>query len=274
MLQIPSNEEKRKLIKAFNKDQESYTVLDEVTNCLLPVICCVCDSMPKTPQWSTTVEVPVLRKLLDKAFLHRDLLEEKYPKALLDQYSCSEESLKPFVLSPATFVNHNDEVVICKECLSDLRLNAEKRLKLRHPPKQSIANGYVIGEAPVELTDLNDCELSLISRVRTHSQTWMFRGGCHQQIKGWHSFFKNRPGHNVANLANLTESGLKGSILVVLCGPFTTTQKAMCWDHVNVNPELVCRAWQWLINNNFRYKDEVVPNVNDIPIPQLISETM
>ena len=76
MLQIPSNEEKRKLIKAFNKDQESYTVLDEVTNCLLPVICCVCDSMPKTPQWSTTVEVPVLRKLLDKAFLHRDLLDE------------------------------------------------------------------------------------------------------------------------------------------------------------------------------------------------------
>ncbi len=30
MLQIPSDEEKRKLIKAFNKDQESYTVLDEV----------------------------------------------------------------------------------------------------------------------------------------------------------------------------------------------------------------------------------------------------
>ena len=58
-------------------------------------------------------------------------------------------------------------------------------------PKAAVANGYVIGDPPMELSSLNDVELSLISRARIYCQSWIFFGGCHQHIKGWHTFFKN-----------------------------------------------------------------------------------
>jgi hypothetical protein len=31
-------------------------------------------------------------------------------------------------------------------------------------------------------------------------------------------------------------------------------------------------AWMWLKANNFRYKDDVIPHVDDIPLPQIIEE--
>jgi hypothetical protein len=91
-------------------------------------------------------------------------------------------------------------------------------------------------------------------------------------IKGWHTFFKNRSTDNVGNLTMLTESGLKGLILVVLCGPFTSTQKALILKQIHIDPRKVVVAWMWLKANNFRYKDDVIPHVDDIPLPQIIEE--
>ena len=112
----------------------------------------------------------------------------------------------------------------------------------RYPPKAAIANGYVIGDAPMELSSLNDVELSLVSRVCIYCQSWIFFGGCHQHIKGWHTFFKNRPSDNVGNLMQLTDGGTKGLILVVLCGPFTMTQKALTLKKTAVDPTKVIKA--------------------------------
>jgi hypothetical protein len=70
----------------------------------------------------------------------------------------------------------------------------------------------------------------------------------------------------------LTESGLKGLILVVLCGPFTSTQKALILKQIHIDPRKVVVAWMWLKANNFRYKDDVIPHVDDIPLPQIIEE--
>ena len=206
--------------------------------------------------------------------MHRSLFGELYPTALLGQYTASHNELKSYVLSPATFVNHMNEAIICKDCLSELEKITKKRSNRRHPPKQGIANGYIIGDAPVELTKLNDVELSLISRARTYCQTWMFFAGCHQHIKGWHTFFKNRPSHNVGNLTMLTDSGHKGVIMVFLCGPFTTTQKALSMKQMAVDPQKVVAAWIWLKANNFRYKDDEIPSVDNIPLPKVIEENL
>ena len=149
-----------------------------------------------------------------------------YPASLLSQYSVNHKDLKSFVLSPEMYVNSQNEVLVCKQCVSELRYSSEKRSH-RFPPKAAIANGSVIGDPPMELSSLNDMELSLISRARIYCQSWIFFGDCHQHIKGWHTFFKNRPSDNVGNLMQLTDAGTKGLILVVLCGPFTTTQKAL-----------------------------------------------
>ena len=275
LLQVPTREQKDAMIRAFLKDEESYTVFDDESGEFSPVICCVCDSIPKKPQWSTTIDVLKLAQLLKKCNMQQsDLLDDYYTESLLEQYTARHPDLEEFLLSPETYVNGNNEALICKDCLEELNLISERRADRRHPPKQAIANGYVIGRAPVELIQLNDVEISLISRVRTYCQSWIFFGGAHQHIKGWHTFFKNRPADNVANLEMLRESGLKGLVLVVLCGPFTTTQKALAYKSITVDPEKVVKAWVWLKANNFRYSEDEIPNIEDIPVPQIVEENM
>ena len=72
----------------------------------------------------------------------------------------------------------------------------------------------------------------------------------------------------------LTDGGTKGLILVVLCGPFTTTQKALTLKQTAVDPTKIIKAWQWLKENNFHYKDEVIPNIDSIPLPYVVQENM
>jgi hypothetical protein len=272
-LLIPTPEAKKALINRFNDDLASFTIVDRRRNCFVPVICCVCDSIPPKSDWATRCDVTVLESLLIDCNMQRSLLEDLYPSSLLAQYSADHCKLKRFVLSPSTYVDSEEDVVICKECFTELKLeSAKSNVKRRRRPKQSIANGYVIGDAPVCLTDLSQTELTLISRVRTYCQSWVFFGGCHQHIKGWHTFFPNRATENVGNLSMLSESGLKGLILVVLCGPFTSTQKALVLRKVHVDPRKVVAAWSWLKQNNFRYKNDVIPNVDDIPPPRIIEE--
>jgi uncharacterized CHY-type Zn-finger protein len=272
LLAIPTELEAKHLIDGFNRDMATYTVLDGSD--VRPIICAVCDSIPTCPQWATTCNVKDLAALLEGCNMQRRLLGELYPPNLLNQYTAAgHPDLEPYVLSPATFVNEHDEVIICKNCLAELTSETKKAHVIRRKrPKLSIANGYVIGNAPVCLTDLSQTELSLISRTRTYCQSWVFFGGCHQHIKGWHTFFKNRSSENVGDLTMLSESGLKGLILVVLCGPFTATQKALILNKVAVDPLKVVAAWRWLKANNYRFRDDVIPNVDDIAIPKIVEE--
>jgi hypothetical protein len=279
ILQIPTSEEKQKLVDAFVEDLASFTVNDKATGLIRPVICCVCDSIPHHEQWGVFVEMKQAIKLFEKNNLQKSNLHDIYCEPLLAQYTASNSKLKEFVLSPATFVNEKQEVLMCKECYSDMYENIEKHTRKDRvimPPKQAIANGYLIGDAPFDLECLNDVELSLVSKVRIYCQSWIFYGGCHQHIKGWHTFFKNRTTENVANLMQLTENNDSESaiILVVLCGPFTSTQRALTLDKTAVCPYKVIAAWEWLRENNFRYKDMTIPNIDDIPIPHVICEEM
>jgi hypothetical protein len=274
VLEVPTEDMKKKMVRAFLADEESFTIFDEASGVFRPVICCVCDSIPTKPQWSTTIHVKKLKSLLRKCKMEQSELAGYYPPSLLRQYTAAHEQLHPFVLSPVTHINTEDQVLICKDCLAELNKLSGFRAHQRHPPKESIANGYVIGNAPVELTDLNDVELTLISRVRTYYQSWVFFGGKHSIIKGFNTFFKNRPGDNVSNLTMLSSSGMKGIILVALCGPFTTTQKALTYGKVAVDPLKVVMAWQWLKDNNFRYKDDEIPHIDSVPLPQIIEEGM
>ena len=278
-LRIPSQEEKDDIVTAFIKDLESYTVKNEAAGTFEAAICCVCDSMPKKAQSSIFVDISDAASLFDMADMHGKRLTDEfmYPSELINQYRTNHIELEMFVLSPFSFINNKDEILICKDCYSDLKANKKKKKKVRRPPKESIANCYVIGDAPFEMKDLNEVELSLLSRVRLFCQSWTFFGGCHKHIKGWHTFFKNRNCDNVGNLMQLIDSDdnvVKCVLLVVLCGPFTSTQKAMTMQRTAVNPLKVVRAWKWIIINNFNYKDEVIPHIDSIPTPTVIHENL
>jgi len=40
-----------------------------------------------------------------------------YPVSLLSQYPVNHKDLKSFLLSPETYVNAQNEVLVCKQCL-------------------------------------------------------------------------------------------------------------------------------------------------------------
>ena len=269
-LKIPWPTEILNINNKFVDDLSSFTTYDEKSAKFHPTICCVCDSLPKCPQWSCFVPIKEAVALFQKSGMESKRVEHLYPSVLLSQYSISQyPELQPFILSPASYINDKNEILFCNQCYSDLLRNKKKR-KIGYPPEQAIANGYIIGEAPNVLSELNPVEMAIICRARIYCQSWVFFAGCHEHIKGWHTFFNNRPSHNIGNLMQLADAGMDKIILVVLCGPFTTTQKAITMKSTFVNPRKVIAAWHWLKANNIRYKDDVIPDV--IPLPQIVYE--
>ena len=272
VLDIPSLEERSAIEKEFSRDLESFSIYDESKDEFLPVICCVCDSMPHHANWHALVPVNGLAPLLKKCKCDKASVAGMYPDALINDYTCTDSRLKEFVLSPATYITDEDEAVVCNSCFEHLVTNSKLQFKSRCPPSEAIINGYLIGQAPKELTELNPVELALISRVRIYSQSWIFFAGCHQHIKGWHTCLKNELERHVATVQALQESGFQRTILVALCGPFTSTQRAMTLKKTAVDPDKVVKAWKWLKENNHRYKDDVIPSRDDIPVPIILDE--
>ncbi len=271
-LALPTEEDTNRIAKAFLSDLESFTVTDEVTKQIKPVICCVCDSIPTRAQWSTSVDIKEFKKLCENGKLRKTDSPKIYGNEIRNQYTAKDNRLKDFILSPETHVNSRDEVLLCKKCLFELRTNSKIQKDRRRPPTESIIQGYMIGDAPDVLSNLNPVELSLVTKTVTECQSWIFFAGSHQIIKGWHTFFKGRPGENVGNLTLMTKSGWKGHILVVMCGPFTSEQALRTRAKTSVDPQKVIAAWVWLKANNFRYKDVTIPNIDDIPLPYLLDD--
>ncbi len=271
-LRIPTSEDINRIVKSFVLDLKSFTVTDEVSKQIKPVICSICDSIPTKAQWSTFVHINEFINLCHYGKLRKDDSPKVYTAELRNQYTARDLRLKDFVLSPETYVNSRHEVLLCKECLSELRSNRKRKSTRRRSPTESIIQGYMIGDAPDVLSKMNPVELSLITKTVTQCQSWIFFAGSHQSIKGWHTFFKGRPAANVGNLTLMTESGWKGNILVVMCGPFTNEQALVTRAKTSVDPFKVIAGWVWLKSNNYRYKDVVIPNVDDIPLPYLLDE--
>ena len=275
MLAIPTPQQTRKIAREFAKDLESFTFVDECTQSFQPIVCCICEGLPTSPQWSEWVPLPTFKKLCKSCGLARDNLEKEqvYPNGLLEDYKGNYQDLNTFVLSPKTYVKDN-KVLVCKDCSSHLKETAEKqgRSGCRRPPPSAIASGYLVGEAPPQLKILSETELTLVSGGRIDCQSYVFFAGCHMQIRGWHTIYKNRPAANATNLQQLVGCGLKGTIVVVLCGPFTTTQRALVMQQMQVRPALVIAAFHWLKHNNYLYKDFEVPGEDDILLPIIHDE--
>ena len=144
-LRIPMVAEKGILTKAFIEDLESSTVQDDRTCFFRLVICSACDSIPLEPKWSCFVSAIEMKWLLRRCNMEAASMSALYPASLLSQYSVNHKDLKSFVLSPATYVNSQNEVLVCKQCISELQYSSEKR-SYQFLPKAAIANGYAIGD--------------------------------------------------------------------------------------------------------------------------------
>lgn len=140
---LPSAAQKAVLTKAFIKDLESFTVFDKKSNLFVPVVCCVCDSIPTKGNWSCFVDIDVAADLFRKSNMMASVLTKLklYPLKLVNQYSINCHKLKSFILSPASYINDLDQILMCKQCHSDL-LQTGKKYVVRNkdiylPPVQS-----------------------------------------------------------------------------------------------------------------------------------------
>lgn len=273
-LDLLSKTQRDAIVKRFVKDLESFSVVDSRTNTLHPVICAVCDSIPDSAQWHCFVDMNNAIHMFRNCLLRkRDILNE-YPASLIMQYTANHPALDDFVLSPMTYVNENDEVLVCNSCYKDLQRKSARSRTKAAMPEDAISNNRLVGDAPPVIERLSQAELSIIGMARIYCQSWVFFAGCHQHIKGWHTFYKNRTSETVGNLMQLKDAGMRGSVLVVLCGPFTSSQKAMTLEATNVNPPDVVNALRWLTHNNFKYSKMTIPHVDDIPVPHVIYEDL
>ena len=268
MLDIISTDQLSVLVKRHTDELASFSVCCPETGDLLPVICSVCDSIPHHGHWHTFIPMKKARKLFRRCSISKSSVLEEYDNntVLIEQYTAREEQLHEFVLSPDTFVNENDEVLVCKECANEL----EKRYTNGTRPSEALANNHLIGHAPDVLSVLSIVEASLVGLARIYAQSWVFYAGAHQHIKGWHTFYKGRASQTIGHLMQLNDAGMNGSIVVVLAGPFTSAQKAMTLSQTTVDPLRIIAAFKWLIENNFKFKDESIPHVDDIPLPTIL----
>jgi hypothetical protein len=145
-LQIPTSEDINQIANYFVLDLELFTVTDEVSKQIKPVICSICDS------------------ILTKAMEHDLCLHRGFHQAMS---SWKTFRLRDLVSSPETYVNNRHEVLLCKQCLSKLRSNMERTKSRRRSPAESIIQGYMIGDAPDVLSKMNPVELFLITKTVT-----------------------------------------------------------------------------------------------------------
>ena len=155
--------------------------------------------------------------LSKKLKLGHEHYESKYPADLLSQYGLRHGSppanLSKTLLSPRA-VSLNGFYDCCLECHSFINKENPKL------PKFAIANGFIIGQAPSILYDLNSIERTLVSKVRNVAHVYTFFGGRHKSIRGWHTFFEADVSHTMGTLNRLDEYKMSKTIFVVLTGPF------------------------------------------------------
>ena len=132
------------------------------------------------------------------------------------------------------------------------------------------------------LTDLNEVELAMIAPARTNKHIFSFTAGSHKSIRGWHSLYYNDLDavNGVVNWCNEattrrhqqgeSNDSLGGeenaekklyipTIAVVLCGPFTSSQRAKVREKTEVRWEKMQNALLWLKANNPLYAEYDLP---------------
>lgn len=271
---LPNAAQRKHIVQNMTNDLDSFTHVSS-SNEIIGVVCCCCDSIPHIENWWQWIDVNELHNMLNKIPLMKSgLLAEYYPEtSVLNCYHVKNcDTLKNYVLSPASLLNETkNKIVICKNCLAEIKINSETKGEFsRRPPINSCANGYIIGDAPEELRVLNEIELALVSRVRIHAHIFQFFGGQHKCVTGWHTFFRNPHQRNAENINSLADSGMNGNIYVVLSGPFTKDQVAVAKRAVSVNRDRIIKALNWLKENNIHYRNEIIPDVDEVPLPILL----
>ena len=250
-----------------------------------PKICSVCDSMatvdnPMIPMYVSTLKIMCHQATASKV----DVLKvynmptpelSACVERMLSSYTCDHHDLKDYVLSPSsrTFTENGiDMIEVCTTCHEQIKESLRHKKRKQQGPANALWNGSATGQPPSELSDLNIAEMAILSPNRIKSHAAVLYADQHQGVYGWHSMYENNVDNNLANIQQLVDAGLKGEIMVVLCGPWDETQKSLAKNRYTVRPEKIMAAFAWLKKNNHYYTDLEIPDIADLPLPIIVKD--
>ena len=275
-MDAPQRDNGKKKRKANQKEKMEALNTDIDNLLLLPgdgqlaaKVCLVCDkflvpSDTKQMKWKTFQDY--------LQFFATDATDA-LPTELREHYKCTDphsatrtDHLKDCLLSPRSHFlyaksdrkKENPKVLLCVTCAAALKPSRKDDFKL---PQFAIANGMAIGVAPQVLSRLNEIEIALLSQARFRGHLFTYWGGCHRSIKGWHSFYDVDVGHTAAVLRDVKRLTESDNIAIILCGPFTSEQRARVMRKVRINIPWVLEAFKWLQNHNRLYANMPTPEI-------------
>ena len=204
---------------------------------------------------------------------------------LIQQYMV--ENLQGLLLSPRAY-RDGDKFECCASCYSSMnkRLNGLNGKKFK-PPKNAIANGFVIGHLPSELMitgedaprqlELDESKISelmsaALSTQRSHGFVFAFIGGAHKSLVGQFSFFEMDQNHLGSVINQYRSTGANDHLLCVLCGRFTPAQRIIAREKASLNTKLYVDLMTWFIreSNHPAYKDLTPPE--QCPAPRILED--
>ena len=140
-MRLPTAAEKADMVQNFHADLETFChsgyCSEAKKDVLKPIICAVCDSIPKHENWAEWIAIQEFEQRCQKLPLLAKTSLQHYPKSLVDSYSVPDcPALQPYVLSPAStlrgqskFDEAPKEIAVCKSCWSCMKAETGKRCK-------------------------------------------------------------------------------------------------------------------------------------------------
>lgn len=268
MVTLPNEDQVKSICQTASSALADRMFLDQTSKTLLPKICATCDVMITIDNPSVFVDIRKLVRWLNKARASREHVQKAYENpSIVSSYKVNDRELIQFVLSPSTYVQKGrhgkKSVLLCRRCESTMESKFKDRKKYISP-ECSIWNYNLVGEPPECLKVLRPAEVALISPNHIFTHAIVLRANRHDGIYGWHSMFENRVDKNIGTIQYLIDSGLKGEIICVFCGPFDKTQYDAARSKYSIRPCKVIEAFEWLKANNHFFRDIAVPDVSSI----------
>lgn len=236
-------------------------------------VCIFCDRLLEGKDDGASICNKQLKQICKTLKLDKTNFRGSYTNAVLSCYGLADDEDEPWkfdmVLSPRSknpYESQSSRNLCCQECYHSV-IKANPTM-----PPFAIAKGFIIGHAPKVLQDLSVTELAIVSRTRTVAHVFSFFGGQHKSIRGWHTFYEANLPHTMNVLEKLDDFGLPKKIFAVLTGPFTTPQKARVLKALAIDREKIKNAYNWLRENNVRYKGLPPIDLNNLPEMQIIDD--
>ncbi len=194
------------------------------------------------------------------------------PDSLKEQYMVEDSDLKHLLLSPRAG-RKDDSYMCCSSCKTSLR----PHLVNTAPPRNAIANGFVIGKVPDEVVsedEITDVLAAMIAPVRPFMHVVSYTGGQHKTIKGNVTFFQNSVFHTASVLNNYLKTGANPNVYCVLCGRFTPKQREIVQKKMKLDLRSFKRLVQWFVtDSNHEAFAEVDPDMENWPQPVVLESS-